>query len=72
VAWIEENATVATALLQSLIERGLQIHEKMLFVSDGGKGLRKSIRDTLGDAALVLDEFERSGQSAEEFARAIG
>jgi transposase-like protein len=48
-----ENATVATALLQSLIERGLRVNEKLLFVIDGGKGIRKAIRDTLGDAALV-------------------
>jgi len=48
-----ENATVATALLQSLIERGLRVNGKLLFVIDGGKGIRKAIRDTLGDAALV-------------------
>ena len=48
-----ENAVVATSLLQNLVERGLRIEESMLFVVDGGKGLRKALRDVFGDRAIV-------------------
>ena len=36
-----ENATVATALLSDLIERGLDPEQGILFVIDGAKALRK-------------------------------
>jgi transposase-like protein len=48
-----ENATIATALLQNLIERGLRVEESMLFVIDGGKGLRKALHDVFGDRAII-------------------
>ena len=48
-----ENATVATALLQNLVDRGLRVEEAMLFVIDGGKGIRKALRDVFGDRAIV-------------------
>ena len=48
-----ENATITTALLQNLIERGLRVEESMLFVGDGGKGLRKALRDVFGDRAII-------------------
>jgi len=48
-----ENHVVATSLLQNLIERGLRVDESMLFVIDGGKGLRKALRDVFGDRAVV-------------------
>lgn len=48
-----ENHVVATALLNDLIERGLCVDESMLFVIDGGKGLRKALRDVFGDRAVV-------------------
>lgn len=48
-----ENAIVATALLQNLIERGLRVDDAMLFVIDGGKGVRKALRDVFGDRAVV-------------------
>lgn len=48
-----ENATVCTALLQSLIERGLRIEQRILCVVDGGKGLRKALRDVFGDLAVI-------------------
>ncbi len=48
-----ENHVVATSLLQNLLERGLLIDEAMLFVIDGGKGLRKALRDVFGDRAVV-------------------
>lgn len=48
-----ENATVATALLNGMIERGLHIAQRTLFVIDGGKGIRKAIGDIFGAAAIV-------------------
>jgi transposase-like protein len=48
-----ENHTVATALLQNLIERGLRIEAPVLFVIDGGKGLRKALSDVFGDRAII-------------------
>src|SRR5437867_12117000 len=38
-----ENATVATALLSNLVERGLDPEQGILFVIDGAKALRKAI-----------------------------
>ncbi len=38
-----EKATVATALLSNLVERGLDPEQGMLFVLDGSKALRKAV-----------------------------
>lgn len=48
-----ENATVATALLQDLLDRGLRLEERFLCILDGSKGLRKAVRDVFGETALV-------------------
>jgi transposase-like protein len=48
-----ENATVCKALLADLRERGLDLDQPLLFVIDGGTGLRKAIRETCGPTALV-------------------
>lgn len=48
-----ENSTVATALLSDLVDRGLRVEESMLFVIDGGKAIRKALRDVFGDRAVV-------------------
>ena len=48
-----ENATVATALLSDLVDRGLDPEQGILFVIDGGKALRKAIRDVFGNRAPV-------------------
>ena len=48
-----ENATVATALLSDLTDRGLRLHEEQLFVLDGAKALRKAVRDVAGVRAPV-------------------
>jgi transposase-like protein len=48
-----ENHVVATALLQNLLERGLRVEQSMLFAIDGGKGLRKALRDVFGNRAIV-------------------
>ena len=47
-----ENATVATALLSDLVERGLDPEQGMLFVIDGAKALRKAIRTVFGDVPV--------------------
>src|SRR4030095_12931500 len=43
-----ENATVATTLLASLVERGLGGEQGVLVVIDGAKALRKAVRDVFG------------------------
>jgi putative transposase len=48
-----ENAQVCIALLNNLIERGLDPQQAYLFVIDGGKALRKAIRDVFGKRSLV-------------------
>jgi transposase-like protein len=48
-----ENATVCKALLTDLRARGLDLDRPILFVIDGGSGLRKALRETCGATALV-------------------
>ena len=48
-----EHATVCKALLTDLRERGLDLDRPILFVIDGGSGLRKALRETCGTTAVV-------------------
>lgn len=48
-----ENATVATALLSDLVDRGLDPEQGILFVIDGAKALRKAVRNVFGSKAPV-------------------
>jgi transposase-like protein len=48
-----ENATLVSMLLAELVDRGLDPEQAILFVIDGGKALRKAIRDVFGEHALV-------------------
>jgi transposase-like protein len=48
-----ENAVIATELLQDLLDRGLRVDGRMLCIIDGGKGIRKALRDVFGDRAVV-------------------
>jgi len=48
-----ENATLARMLLADLVERGLDPGQAILFVLDGGKALRRAIKDVFGEHALV-------------------
>lgn len=48
-----ENAAVCRALLADLVERGLRFEEGILVVIDGGKGLRKAVRQVFGSLAAV-------------------
>lgn len=47
-----ENAAVCRALIGNLIDRGLPADRAMLFVTDGGRAIRKVIRETWGELAL--------------------
>jgi putative transposase len=48
-----ENATLARSLLSDLVDRGLDPEQAILFVIDGGKVLRRGIKDVFGAHALV-------------------
>ena len=48
-----ENAALGISLLNDLVERGLRFDGRMLFVIDGGKGVRKALTDVFGDRAVV-------------------
>jgi transposase-like protein len=48
-----ENATLVRTLLADLVDRGLDPEQAILFVIDGGKALRRAIRDVFGEHALV-------------------
>jgi len=48
-----ESHGVCQALLRDLIERGLVVERARLFVIDGGKGIRKAIRETFAQWALI-------------------
>jgi putative transposase len=48
-----ENATLARTLLADLVDRGLDPEQAIVFVIDGGKALRRAIRDVFGEHALV-------------------
>jgi hypothetical protein len=43
-----ENAAVAKELLRDIIERGVSAEQRILFVIDGGKGIRKAVRACFG------------------------
>jgi putative transposase len=48
-----ENATLVSMLLSDLVDRGLDPGQAILFVIDGGKALRRAIKDVFGEHALV-------------------
>jgi transposase-like protein len=48
-----ENATLAWTLLADLVDRGLDPEQAILFVIDGGKAIRRAIKDVFGERALV-------------------
>jgi transposase-like protein len=48
-----ENATVAKALLEDLVERGLDMERRYLVVMDGSKALRAAVERVLGERAEV-------------------
>jgi hypothetical protein len=48
-----ENATVVSALLSELVERGLDFSTPRLYILDGGKALRAAVRRHAGEAAFI-------------------
>ena len=48
-----ENATVVRGLVSGLRDRGLTAEHGILFVLDGGKALRRAVKDVYGNRALV-------------------
>jgi len=50
---VTENAIVCGALLNNLVSRGLDPQRSYLFVIDGGKGLRKAIKEVFGKRSAV-------------------
>jgi len=48
-----ENAATVQALIDNLVERGLDPAVPRLFIIDGAKALSKAIRRTFGDAAAI-------------------
>lgn len=48
-----ENTTVCREFLVGLKDRGLRLGREILFVIDGGKGLRKGIVEVMGDKAVI-------------------
>src|SRR5712692_10560476 len=48
-----ENAAVCQSLLANLQSRGLRTNRSLLVILDGSKALRKAVRETFGDVALV-------------------
>ena len=48
-----ESSHVCRSLLRQLIERGMPVERARLVVIDGSKGLRKAVRDTFGEWALI-------------------
>ena len=48
-----ENAAVVGALLDELVERGLDFTQPRLYVVDGSKGIRRAIQNHAGEAAFL-------------------
>jgi transposase-like protein len=48
-----ENAAACKALLEDLIDRGLDPNRAILVVIDGAKALRRAVLDTFGERALI-------------------
>jgi len=48
-----ENAQLCGALLDDLLERGLKVNDRMLFVLDGSKALGKAVDQRFAEKALV-------------------
>jgi transposase-like protein len=48
-----ENHKVCRDFLHSLLDRGLNTEDEILFIIDGAKGLHKGIQEVLGEQALI-------------------
>ena len=50
---LDRERHLARSLLSDLVDRGLDPEQAILFVIDGGKALRRAIKDVFGEQALV-------------------
>jgi len=48
-----ENGTLCKEMLSDLVERGMPVDRALLIVIDGGKGLRKAVRDVFAQYGVV-------------------
>ena len=48
-----ENAALCRRLLSNLVERGLDVERARLVVVDGGKGVRRAVKEVFGSWAVV-------------------
>lgn len=48
-----ENHRVCRDFIHGLVERGLHTEKEILFIIDGSKGIRKGIREVLGEKAVI-------------------
>ncbi len=62
-----EGAQICIDLLQSLIERGLRTDLPFFLVLDGGKGLRKAVREVLGDRFPVQRCLIHKARNLEDY-----
>lgn len=62
-----EGAQVCIDLLQRLIERGLRTDLPFFFVLDGGKGLRKAVREVFGDRFPVQRCLVHKARNLEDY-----
>ena len=62
-----ESAQVCADLFQSLLARGLRMDQPFLFVLDGGKGLRKAVRDVFGERFPVQRCLVHKARNLEEY-----
>jgi putative transposase len=62
-----ESAQVCSDLFHSLIDRGLRTDLPFLFVLDGGKGLRKAVRDVFGSRFPVQRCLIHKARNLEEY-----
>lgn len=58
-----ENAAVVQALLDNLIDRGLDPKVCRLFIIDGAKALRRAIRQTFGKCSATAARSTRAATS---------
>lgn len=48
-----ETGRMCSQFVEGLVERGFKVSHEILFVIDGAKGLRKGLKDALGDNAVI-------------------
>jgi transposase-like protein len=48
-----ENHTICKQFLNGLKDRGLNLEREILFIIDGGKGIRKGIKEVMADKAII-------------------